>query len=79
MRLTGCDNLGMPAIHQCEPPIWVKTPLGEGHCLFLIDYSVSVNSVWVVHLFEDGRVIHCDSSDIRVFGNAMYGIPHPED
>jgi len=31
----------------------------------------------VVHLFEDGRVIHVDSSDIKVFGNAMYGIPDP--
>jgi hypothetical protein len=65
-------------IHQCNPPLWVTTPRGEGHCLFLIDYGPSVNTVWVVHLFETGAVTHIDSSEIRVMGNAMWGIPHPE-
>lgn len=65
-------------ILQCNPPIWVATPLGEGHALFLIDYGPSVNTVWVVHQFGDGRVVHVDSSEIRVMGNPMYGIEHPE-
>ena len=64
-------------ILQCHPPIWVTTPLGEGHALFLIDYGPSVNTVWVVHQFDGGSVVHVDSSEIRVMGNAMYGIPHP--
>ena len=63
---------------QLNPPVWVQTPLGEGHCLFLIDYGVSINTCWVIHLFETGKVVHVDSSDIRVMGNAMYGIEHPE-
>lgn len=63
----------MTAIHQCAPPIWVITPLGEGHCLFLIDYGVHLNSVWVVHLFATGNVIHVDSADIKILGNPMYG------
>lgn len=67
------------ALHQCDPPIWVTTPLGEGHALFLIDYGPSLNSVWVVHQFQDGRVVHVDSSEVRVMGNPMYGIPHPEE
>lgn len=62
---------------QCRPEIHVQTPKGEGHCLFLIDYGTMINTVWVVHLFEDGQVLHFDSSDIRVMGNAMYGIPNP--
>lgn len=62
---------------QLNPPIWVQTPLGEGDALLIIDYGVNVNTVWVVHLFEDGRVLHFDSSDIRAMGNLMYGIPHP--
>lgn len=66
------------AIHQCNPPIWVTTPLGEGHALFLLDYGPSVNTIWVVHQFDDGRVVHVDSSEIRVMGNPMYGIEHPE-
>lgn len=63
---------------QCNPPIWVTTPLGEGDCLFLIDYGPTVNSVWLVHLHDSGKAVHFDSSDIRVMGNLMYGIPHPE-
>lgn len=67
----------MTAIHQCNPPIWVNTPLGEGHCLFLFDVSPSINSIWLVHLFDTGRVVHVDSSEIRVMGNSMWGIEHP--
>jgi hypothetical protein len=63
---------------QLNPPIYVTTPLGEGHALVLLDYGPSINTVWVVHLFADGRVVHVDSSEVRVFGNAMYDIPHPE-
>ena len=62
---------------QLNPPIHVHTPLGEGDALLIIDYGCHINSVWVVWLFEDGRVNHFDSSDIRVFGNAMYGIADP--
>jgi len=64
-------------ILQLNPPIWVQTPLGEGDCLVLIDYGPNLNTVWLVHLFDDGRVLHFDSSDIRAMGNLMYGIAHP--
>ena len=63
---------------QLNPPIWVNTPLGEGNALIVIDYGPSVNTVWVVHQFDTGNVVHVDSSEVRVMGNAMYGIPHPE-
>lgn len=66
-----------PGIHQCNPPVWVSTPLGEGHALFLIDYGPSINTVWVVHQFDTGSVVHVDSSEVRVMGNAMWGIDHP--
>ena len=62
---------------QLNPPLWVTTPLGEGHALVLIDYGPSINTVWLVHLFETGKVTHVDSSEVRVMGNAMWGIPHP--
>lgn len=67
----------MTAILQLNPPIWVNTPLGEGHSLLIIDYGPSINTLWVVHLFEDGRVVHIDSSEVRVMGNEMWGISHP--
>lgn len=62
---------------QLNPPIWVSTPLGEGHALLVLDYGVSVNTVWVVHQFDTGEVVHVDSSEVRVMGNPMYGIEHP--
>mgnify|MGYP005686103251 CR=1 FL=1 len=68
----------MATIHQCDPPIYVNTPMGEGHCLFILDYGVSINTVWLVHHFETSKVVHVDSAEIRVFGNPMYEIPHPE-
>ena len=55
----------------------MNTPLGEGHALLVIDYGPSINTVWVVHQFDTGRVVHIDSSEVRVMGNEMYGIPHP--
>ena len=69
----------MTSIHQCSPEIHVLTPKGEGHCLFLIDYGPMINTVWVVHLFKDGTVLHFDSSDVRIYGNLMYGIKDPEE
>ena len=63
---------------QLNPPIWVQTPIGEGHALLVIDYGPSINTVWVVHHFAGGKVSHVDSSEVRVMGNEMYGIDHPE-
>lgn len=54
------------------------TPLGEGFCIFMIDYGPGLNSVWVVHLFDSGNVVHVDSAEIKVGGNEMYNIPHPK-
>lgn len=64
-------------IHQCQPEIHVLTPRGEGHALFIIDYGCMINTVWLVHLFDTGEVLHFDSSDVRVYGNKMYGIGDP--
>jgi hypothetical protein len=62
---------------QLDPPIWVTTPLGEGFALLVIDYGPALNSIWVVHIFSDGQLVHVESSDIRVMGNEMYAIKHP--
>jgi hypothetical protein len=59
-------------ICQLNPTIDVNTPLGDGEALFLIDYGVNVNTVWVVRL-EGGHVKHFYSDDIRVWGNPMNG------
>lgn len=60
-------------IFQLSPPIEVLTPLGKGWALVLIDYGISINSVWVVRLDDKGQVKHFDSNDIRVVANPMLG------
>lgn len=60
----------MTAIIRLEPPINVETPLGDGRTLFLIDYGVDTNTIWLVRL-EGGRVKHFDSNDIKVKPNLM--------
>jgi len=65
-------------ICQLNPPIWVTCPLGDGCALLVIDYGPHINTVWVVHLFKDGRVAHVDASEVRIAGNPMYGIPEPK-
>ena len=65
-------------IKRINPEIYVNTPAGEGHAIFLIDYGPMINSVWIVHLFKDGSVLHIDSPEIKIMGNAMYGIDDPK-
>lgn len=60
-------------ILQINPEIWVNTPHGEGRALFLIDYGMEHNSIFLVGL-NDGRVKHYDSNDITMVRNEMYGV-----
>jgi hypothetical protein len=59
-------------ILQLNPTIDVNTPLGDGEALFLIDYGLNVNTVWVVR-FDGGEVKHFYSDDIRIYDNPMNG------
>lgn len=57
---------------QLNPTIDVLTPLGDGEAMFIIDYGVNVNTVWVVRL-PGGVVKHFYSDDIRIYDNPMNG------
>jgi hypothetical protein len=57
---------------QLNPTIEVHTPLGDGEALFIIDYGINVNTIWVVR-FPKGIIKHLYSDDIRVYGNPMNG------
>lgn len=46
--------------------------MGDGEAMFIIDYGVNVNSVWVVRM-DKGVIKHFYSDDIRVYGNPMNG------
>jgi hypothetical protein len=36
--------------HEFDHPMWVKTPLGHGLAVMIIDYGIHLNSCWVVAL-----------------------------
>lgn len=57
-------------IHEFRTPIPVKTPHGDGNAIFVIDYGLNVNTVWVVRL-HGGKVKHYYSEDILIYGNPM--------
>jgi len=59
-------------IHQLNPTIDVKTPLGDGEAIFLIDYGANTNTVWVCRM-NGGEVKHFWSDDIKIYGNPMNG------
>lgn len=58
-------------ILQLEPTIDVYCKgHGDGEALFLIDYGLAVNTVWIVR-FPGGIIKHFLSDDIRIYGNPM--------
>lgn len=62
----------MTTIHEFRTPIKVHTPHGVGQALLLIDYGLTVNSVWLVAL-TGGIIKHYYSEDIRLYDNPMNG------
>jgi hypothetical protein len=57
-------------IVRIEPTIDVDTPLGIGRAVFLIDYGLDTNTIWVVRL-SNGKVKHIESEDILILPNKM--------
>lgn len=56
-------------IHEIKQMLWVTTPHGDGIALFLMDYGMQNNTIWVVALEEDGAVKHYDSNQIKLCYN----------
>jgi len=63
------------AILQLNPLIKVKTPLGDGYAYFIIDYTIDINSIWIVRLDKNGQVKHIESNDIFIDSNPMLHQP----
>lgn len=59
-------------IHELSNVIWVETPHGRGQVLFLIDYGVHENTIWVVGIEETREVKHYNSNQIKIeFNNTL--------
>ena len=52
--------------------LWVVTPHGRGQALFLIDYGVHENTIWVVAIENCGSIKHYNSNQIKMeFNNTL--------
>lgn len=56
-------------IHEVKQILWVNTPHGTGLVLFIMDYGIHENSIWIVANQEDGRVRHYETNQITVVIN----------
>jgi len=65
----------MNLMHEFSHPMWVKTPLGEGLAIMVIDYGIHLNSCWVVALEQhEWQIKHFDSNDIKLNRNDTWKI-----
>jgi hypothetical protein len=56
----------MATIHEINQVLIVNTPFGEAQALFLIDYGIHKNTIWVCASFSDGAIRHFDSNQVSV-------------
>lgn len=59
----------MTTIHELQQILWVTTPHGDGIVLFIMDYGMQNNTVWVIALEKDGAIKHYDSNQITLCFN----------
>jgi hypothetical protein len=59
----------MTMIHEVNQVLIVNTEFGEAQVLFIIDYGIHMNSIWVCASFEDGRIRHYDTNQITIVKN----------
>jgi hypothetical protein len=59
----------MTTIHELQQILWVTTSHGDGIVLFIMDYGMQNNTVWVVALEDDGAIKHYDSNQIKLCYN----------
>jgi hypothetical protein len=56
-------------IYELKQVLTVDTPFGEAQVLFIIDYGIHRNTIWVCASFQDGKIRHFDSNQITITKN----------
>lgn len=59
----------MTTIHEVQQVLTVDSPFGESQVLFIIDYGIHRNSIWVCASFKDGKIRHFDTNQISLTRN----------
>jgi hypothetical protein len=67
----------MAKIHELKQVLTANTPFGEAQVLFLIDYGIHRNTIWVCASFEDGKIRHFDSNQITITINYTLDFNNP--
>jgi hypothetical protein len=60
------NKVTMTTIHEIQQVMFINTPHGESQALFIIDYGVHQNTIWVAANKEDGKIRHYDSNQISL-------------
>jgi hypothetical protein len=64
----------MTVIHEVQQVMIVNTPFGEEQVLFIIDYGIHMNSIWVCTSLSDGKIRHYDTNQITMTINHTLGL-----
>ena len=56
-------------IHEVKQILTVNTPFGEAQVLFIMDYGIHRNSIWICASFSDGKIRHFDTNQITLTSN----------
>lgn len=56
-------------IHEIQNTLWFNTPHGIGQALFIIDYGIHQNTIWVIALSGGGEIKHYNSNQIKILYN----------
>ncbi len=59
----------MVTIHEVQQVLIVNTPHGTSQVLFIMDYGIHLNSIWVCTCLEDGKIRHYDTNQITIEKN----------
>jgi hypothetical protein len=59
----------MTAIYELKQILIVNTPFGEAQVLFIMDYGIHNNSIWVCASYSDGKIRHFDTNQISIKPN----------
>lgn len=61
-------------IHEFRKPIPVVTPMGDGYAVYVESSGMYENDVWTVCMCEDGSIKHFNTSQLKMWQNATFGI-----
>lgn len=56
-------------IHEINQVMIVDTPFGQAQALFILDYGIHFNTIWICASMECGTIRHFDSNQISISKN----------